>query len=260
LNLGGQPEGAAFDAETVLASIDRDIKRRAYQPGIHYHAFFDGAGGSGGDDACLAIGHTDQETKQAILDVLVNQGQKGKFDPIECVGRFAKILETYHVQNVTGDSYSGEILANEFQKRGIGYTKSQLTKHEIYASFEPRLNSGQVRLLNHAELESQLIGLVWKNNKIDHATGEHDDFSNAACGALMLCFNRFEGTIEAFESPHLRAVIDFFDGRDSNAPSGDGYRGTLSEAFDNKTGLFAPAHRRFDGKEVNHGRREQGSD
>jgi len=41
-------------------------------------------------------------------------------------------------------------------------------------------------LLDQPMLISQLIGLVRKGEKIDHANGEHDDHSNAAAGALTM--------------------------------------------------------------------------
>jgi len=37
-----------------------------------------------------------------------------------------------------------------------------------------------------AAASSQLLGLVWRNNKIDHASGEHDDYANSAAGSLYL--------------------------------------------------------------------------
>ena len=35
-------------------------------------------------------------------------------------------------------------------------------------------------------LEQQLLGLTWRGRKIDHSPGEHDDWANAAVGALLL--------------------------------------------------------------------------
>ena len=41
-------------------------------------------------------------------------------------------------------------------------------------------------MLDHPNLESQLLGLVWRASKIDHLSGEHDDYANGAAGALYL--------------------------------------------------------------------------
>jgi hypothetical protein len=42
-----------------------------------------------------------------------------------------------------------------------------------------------VALLDSPQVEQQLLGLVWRGAKIDQARGEHDDWSNAAVGALV---------------------------------------------------------------------------
>jgi len=49
---------------------------------------------------------------------------------------------------------------------------------------EAPLNSGRVMLLDQPKLESQLLGLVWRANKIDHANSEFDDWANAVAGAI----------------------------------------------------------------------------
>ena len=50
----------------------------------------------------------------------------------------------------------------DFEGHDIGYYMSDLTKSQLYESLEPRLNSGQVVLLDDSRLESQLLGLVWR--------------------------------------------------------------------------------------------------
>ena len=35
-----------------------------------------------------------------------------------------------------------------------------------------------------ADIVEQLLGLVWKGGRIDHAAGEHDDWANAAAGVV----------------------------------------------------------------------------
>ena len=61
---------------------------------------------------------------------------------------------------------------------------SPLTKSEIYEAFEPMLNAGEVELLDHDRMQTQFLGLVTRGARIDHLPGEHDDFANAAAGAL----------------------------------------------------------------------------
>jgi hypothetical protein len=48
------------------------------------------------------------------------------------------------------------------------------------------LNAGEVELLDITELQEQLLTLVIRGDKIDHQPGDHDDFANAAAGALWL--------------------------------------------------------------------------
>ena len=48
------------------------------------------------------------------------------------------------------------------------------------------LNAGEVELLDHAKMQEQLLTLVWRGVKIDHLPGDHDDFANAAAGAIWL--------------------------------------------------------------------------
>ncbi len=187
LNLPGSPEGSAFNAEKVMDSVDRRTQVRLPQAGIDYFAFCDMSGGFN-DDATLSIAHRDVAGK-AILDRIVDQGQRPPFDPRKAVGRFATILKEYRCFSVMGDAYAALTFVSDFGSHGIGYQVSELTKSELYEAMEPKLNSGEVILLDEPQLESQLLGLVWRNSKIDHLPGEHDDFANSAGGAIYLASN-----------------------------------------------------------------------
>ena len=48
------------------------------------------------------------------------------------------------------------------------------------------MNAGEVELLDITELQEQLLTLVIRGDKIDHQPGDHDDYANAAAGALWL--------------------------------------------------------------------------
>jgi hypothetical protein len=184
LNLPGSPEGSAYSAEMIMDSVERGVAVRLPELGITYHGFVDMSGGSN-DDACLGIAHRDKEGR-LLLDRVVDQGQRPPFDPRKAVERFASVLKEYGLRSVTGDQYAGETFRQDFQSRGISYRVSELTKSEIYEEIEPLLNGGRIVLLDHPNLESQLLGLVWRANKIDHPSGEHDDYANSATGALYL--------------------------------------------------------------------------
>lgn len=187
LNLPGQPDSAAFDANKVEDAI---VKGRMVLPPAadqHYVAFCDMSGG-GPDDATLAIAHRNTEGV-AVLDLVMDQGPRRSghtFDVQQSVKGFAEVLKQYCCAHVTGDRYAGEWPRQAFEQCGITYRPAELNRSQLYSALEPLLNSGQVELLDHATLLAQLIGLVRKGEKIDHVGGEHDDHSNASAGALVL--------------------------------------------------------------------------
>jgi len=139
--------------------------------------------GGSSDDAVLAISHEDASGR-VVLDRVLNQGQPPPFDPRRAVERFVAVLREYRVASVIGDKYGGETFTFDFQNAGISYRVSEQTKSELYEALEPLLNGGKVLLLDTPTLEQQLLGLVWRGGKIDHASGEHDDWANAAAGAI----------------------------------------------------------------------------
>jgi len=185
LNLPGQPDGAAFDAEVIERAVVAGRTVLAPEPGVRYSAFCDMSGG-GADDSTLAIAH--EVHGRAVLDCLIDQGPRTgqTFSPGAAVKRFVDLLRLYRCSIVTGDRYAGEWPREQFRKLGFEYAVADSTRSELYAAFEPLLNAGTVELLNSPKLLQQLIGLIRKGEKIDHPSGEHDDHSNAAAGALVL--------------------------------------------------------------------------
>src|SRR5262249_54235148 len=149
-------------------------------------AFVDMSGGSN-DDATLSIAHRSFDGR-LWLDRIIDQGQRPPFDPRKAVARFAKTLKEYRCFSVVGDRYAGLTFISDFESHGISYCTSDLTASELYEAMEPHLNSNKIVLLDVANLESQLLGLVWRGGKIDHAAGvsEHDDWANSCAGALWL--------------------------------------------------------------------------
>ena len=77
-----------------------------------------------------------------------------------------------------------------FRLGGIRYEPSD-PKSQIYVSFLPLLNSGNIKLLGNRRLINQLLGLERTTSRgvgrdiIDHPRGAHDDVINAAAGALV---------------------------------------------------------------------------
>jgi hypothetical protein len=180
--LPGLPEGSAFQPEPVMDAIARGIAVRPPVPGVTYAGFVDMCGGSK-DDAVLAIAHRDASGR-VVLDAIVDQGARPPFDPNTAVDRFVRTLRAYRVTSVAGDRYAGETFRRQFEAQGIAYAIAEPTKHELYEALEPALNGHRVEFLDVAELEQQLLGLVWRGGKIDHQNSEHDDYANAAAGVV----------------------------------------------------------------------------
>jgi hypothetical protein len=195
LNEPGLPAGSVFSIEPVADAIARGVRRRAPEPGIVYVAFCDMSGGSQ-DDAVLAISHMDTEGR-AILDCVVSQGQAPPFDPHAAVGRFAGVMKEYGVSRVYGDRFAGQTFLFTFANYGLAYEVSLASASELYAHFEPLLNSRKVSLLDLPILEEQLLGLTWRGNKITHGPQDHDDHINAAAGACLLALESPGGEPDA---------------------------------------------------------------
>jgi hypothetical protein len=186
LNLPGAPDGAAFAADSVMSAIVTGRKRLAPQKVVDYYGFVDMSGGSS-DEAVLAISHGENDGARAVLDLLVSQTGSPPFNPRVAVKKFAAVLREYRVFRVTGDAYAGETFRLDFQEDGIVYDVSDLKKSEVYDAIEPRLNAGEVELLDIPKLQEQLLSLVVRGaGKIDHLPGDHDDYANAAAGAISM--------------------------------------------------------------------------
>jgi hypothetical protein len=186
LNLPGAPDGAVFSAQHVMASIFPGRKRLApEQCGGRRVAFVDMSGGSS-DEAVLGIAFLDMHTKKSVLACLTSQTGKPPFNPRLAVKKFAVVLREHGLSRVTGDAYAGQTFRRDFEDEGIKYIVSDRTKSEIYDLFEPKLNAGEIELLDIQELQDQLLTLVVRGSKIDHQPGDHDDWANAAAGAVVL--------------------------------------------------------------------------
>lgn len=185
LNLPGMPDGSFFNAERVLSCTIQGRKLLKPQLDIEYQSFVDMSGGSS-DDATLGIAHTDKITGRGVLDVVISQTGPAPFNPRDAVRKFAALLKDYRCYRVVGDRYAGETFRADFLEHRVQYEVSNLTKHQIYEALEPRLNAGEVELLDVPKMQEQLLGLVVRGMKIDHLSGEHDDWINAAAGALWL--------------------------------------------------------------------------
>ena len=182
LNLPGLPEGSAFQPDPIMDAIERGVVVRPPEPGIDYRAFVDMSGGSS-DDAVIAVAHCDTEGR-AVLDCVVDQGQRPPFDPRAAVERFVAVLREYRIPRVTGDAYGGQTFRADFGRFDVAYRVSDRTASQMYEAIEPFWNGRRISLVDLPRLEQQLLGLAWRGGKITHLNGEHDDWACAATGAL----------------------------------------------------------------------------
>ena len=146
LNLPGLPEGSAFQPEPVMDAIARGVRLVA-RAGLHVLGLRRHERRQH-DDAVLAIGHEDADGR-AVLDTILDQGQRPPFDPNKAVDRFVRVLQDYRVSRVTGDRYAGLTFSSQFTNRGISYEVASNTRpRELFEALEPRLNSHRIVLLD----------------------------------------------------------------------------------------------------------------
>ena len=182
LNIPGSPEGAYLSPEHVEAAI-KGYLSLPYEKEQIYAGFCDMSGGSA-DDATLGIAH--REDKQIIVDLITNQGTKPPFDPRDAINKFVRILKQYSIYKVMGDKYAGDTFLHDFENQGITYEQCPVPKSKLYETLEVELNGGRLSLPDNPKMLRQLLTLILKGGKIDHASGDHDDLANAAAGAVYL--------------------------------------------------------------------------
>jgi hypothetical protein len=185
--------GAEFRSD-IEGFVSRDAVEAVISPGVFeraplsntkYVAFVDPSGGSA-DSMTMAIGH--KEGPVAILDAI--RERKPPFSPEAVVSEFGDLLKRYRITKVEGDRYAGEWPREAFKKHGVTYDASARPKSDLYRDLLPRLNSGEVDLLDEQRLVAQLCGLERRTSRggrdsIDHAPGSHDDVANAVAGCLV---------------------------------------------------------------------------
>jgi len=177
--------------DALDACVSPDVFERSRVQGVRYQAFVDPSGGVS-DSMTLAIGHSqfsaDKTRSIAVLDAV--REIRAPFSPENAVAEFATLLKSYGIRRIRGDRYAAEWTVSAFKKAGIEYRPADLSKSEIYRDFLPRLNSGEVDLLDNERMIAQFLGLERRTarggrDSIDHGPGGRDDVANAVAGALV---------------------------------------------------------------------------
>jgi hypothetical protein len=141
---------------------------------------------SGGtnDNCVLCICH--EENGKAIVDLIEKQAGNSKpFDPMRAVAQFAeRMLYEYGSTTVIGDAFGGDTFGFAFQKYDITFRKVSGSASDQYEAFEPRLNAGEVEILDDPVTIEELLTLVVKGTKVTHESGSHDDHANALALAV----------------------------------------------------------------------------
>lgn len=182
--------GAVFrpDVEGFLRAEWIAVAHRHELPpvfGTSYFAFVDPSGG-GADAFTLAIAH--REGEAVVVDLC--RGRRPPFSPESVVEDYAALLKRYGCYKVTGDRYGGDWPAEAFRRHGITYEPAQKPKSDLYLEVEPLFAQGRVRLPDVPELVRELQQLERRTgagrDRVDHPPRGHDDYANAAAGALWL--------------------------------------------------------------------------
>jgi hypothetical protein len=195
LNLPGAPSGAFLDPDSLITAIVSG--RRSLPPDAEraYVGFVDMSGGSS-DDATLSIAH--EENGKSIVDLVIKQNGDPPFNPRQAVQKFVGTLNAYGLRRVTGDNYAGQTFKQDFEALGITYTPCPVSKTVLYEEFEPPLNAGEIELPDIPKLQEQALGLVIRGARVDHMPNEHDDWINAAAGAVWCCTDHNKSPVAVF--------------------------------------------------------------
>ena len=176
--------------EVITGSMVAGRRENPPLPGEHYVFFNDPAGGTiGGDPFAVAGGHVEPSGRFLIDCVRV---WSPPFNPKDIVAEAAALLKLYGCRTVTGDRFSGGFVRDEFRLHGIEYIPSEMDKSTLYHELLPRMNAGQVELLDLPQLLRELRGLERRRgggsgkDRVDHAPGQHDDMANCVAGVVAL--------------------------------------------------------------------------
>lgn len=168
--------------------VDVGVRERAPERGRSAVAHFDGATGSGGDDAALAVAWTDD----AGLGVLAAVRRwEPPFSPVAVVREAAALLARYGVEAVQVDRFAPGLFADLFAQSEIACAVAERDTSQTFLELLAYVNAGRVRVVDDDVLLAQLRGLERRTrgggrDAVGHRPRGHDDVAAAAAGALVL--------------------------------------------------------------------------
>jgi hypothetical protein len=191
LNVWREDVADFLPLDVIEAATDWGVTERPPQPGVHYIAFADPAGGTGKDSFALAVAHVENDAARSVVIDLIRE-RKPRFVAADVIAEFAAILRTYRIASIRSDRFGGGLTSDDWTRNGVTFQGSVADTSENYLRALPMLTSKRAHLLDHAALRSQLSGLerriVGGHEKIDHpqVSSAHDDVATAVCGALVV--------------------------------------------------------------------------
>jgi hypothetical protein len=158
-----------------------------------YLIFVDPATGSGSDSMTMAIAHVEHRHGRPVAVVDGVAEARVPFDPADVVVAIAGHARAYRVDRVHGDRFAYGWTSALFERAGLRYEVSPMSKSEVYLSALALINARMIELPDEARLLAQIAGLQRRpgasgRESVDHAAkaGAHDDVANAALGAAAL--------------------------------------------------------------------------
>lgn len=180
---------AAFTTrEQIEALVVKE--RTELLPSSGHVAFVDLSGGRN-DDSALGIGH--REERVVVVDLL--RRYRPPSNPYQVIASMVEELKRYRIKRVAGDGYAAEFVVQAFEEKGIRFTRSEKNKSALYLELLPRINAGEIELLDEPVSVSQLANLERRTRSggkdvVDHPRGAHDDLSNVIAGVADLTMNQ----------------------------------------------------------------------
>lgn len=132
--------------------------------------------------------HTEGTGSSTFFVADVIRGRAPEFDPNDVVLEFAQLCKDYNIHKVTGDNYSAAWCATAFERAGILYERSEMTKSQLYLESLPNWMRRAISIPDHPRLLRELRLLERRTSRsgkdsIDHGQRGHDDYANA----LVVC-------------------------------------------------------------------------